>query len=159
MENERWEERVRRLERRQRRLWTSSVAAWTLLATACLSGAVASGGRVVRAQSFVLVGPDGEQRGSLMATEKGAGLHLEAGAGIASIGATDEGAWTSVSWDDEYGTMLLSGEEGAHLYLEDLEYNSPEDEEQPPPAVELSVTGHRGTLVLRRSEEETYRAP
>lgn len=77
------EPRIRDLERscRALRLWCTALSA--LLLVACLSSSV--GGRVVRAERFVLTDPGGAERGLLSYNADGAFLRLDARDGSARV--------------------------------------------------------------------------
>lgn len=109
MESGRWEERVRHLERRQRRLWASSVVAWTFIGTACLSGAVASDAKEVRAEAFVLVGPDGKERGSLAVSGEGAALALVDGDTKGAVLSAEQGSASLEILDPDGNRIVMLG--------------------------------------------------
>ncbi len=116
------ETRVRQLERRCKRLLFWCLASPALALSACLAAAVSQEPKTVCAQEFLLLGPDGIERGSLKPNGDGAVLLLGRADGKAQVvlqaGEDDSDTGLSIQHGDWNTADLLVSDDEAVLILE-----------------------------------------
>lgn len=114
------ETRVRQLERRCKRLLFWCLASPALALSACLAAAVSQEPKTVCAQEFLLLGPDGIERGSLKPEGDGAVLLLGRADGSSQVvlQAGEDDSGLSLQHGDWSTADLLVSDEQAVLILE-----------------------------------------
>lgn len=114
------ETRVRELERCCKRLRFWCLASPALALSACLAAAVSQEPKTVRAQEFLLLGPDGIERGSLKPEGDGAVLLLGRADGSSQVvlQAGEDDSGLSLQHGDWSTADLLVSDEQAVLILE-----------------------------------------
>jgi hypothetical protein len=112
------EERLSRLEKSNRKLKVGILALTTIVAATIILGAAAPPPKIVTAEKFVLLDPDGHERAEFSANNKSAALQFLNSNGTRGIMIASGGEGNGISLSDENGhqrtfLMVESGGEAA----------------------------------------------